>query len=250
MVRDTNSKPRKSTSRSKSNRIGKENEQQAVNLPDAIKVSVKPEFKVVFLHVGDDNRLPELMVASVLNALPDVEIVQLTDLHTKQVNGVSSVVRKPFNGYLMTFRMAHLADLTGNWLTLDTDIILNGDLSHVFDQEFDVALTKRHGKILDERGKDIVSMMPYNTGVMFSRNPQFWKEAYRLLLKMPVSAHQWWGDQLSVRLVADSQKYKLLELPCEKYNYSPKNLDDYKDCLVLHFKGTRKDWMLNGDYKL
>jgi lipopolysaccharide biosynthesis glycosyltransferase len=250
MVRDPSSKPRKSTSRSKSNRVSKENEQQAVSLPDAIKVPVKPNFKVVFLHVGDDNKLPELMVKSVLKAMPGVEIVQLTDLHTKQVKGASSVVRKPFNGYLMTFRMEHLADLTGNWITFDTDIIVNDDLSHVFDTYFDVALTKRYGKILDERGKDIVQMMPYNTGVMFSRNPQFWKEAYRLLLKMPESAHKWWGDQLSVRLVADSKKYKMLELPCDTYNYSPKNLDDHKQCLVLHFKGARKEWILNGDYKL
>jgi lipopolysaccharide biosynthesis glycosyltransferase len=190
------------------------------------------------------------MVASVLKVMPGIEIVQLTDLHTKQVKGTSKVVRKPFNGYLMTFRMEHLADLTGRWITFDTDIIVNADLSHVFDTDFDVALTKRYGKILDERGKDIVQMMPYNTGVMFSRNPQFWKEAYRLLLKMPESAHKWWGDQLSVRLVADSQKYSLFELPCDTYNYSPKTLEDHKQCLVLHFKGARKEWILNGDYKL
>jgi len=219
--------------------------------PRKTKLETKTyDFKVTFLHVGEDSRLPELMVQSVLKAMPGVEIVQLTDLHTKHVKGASSVVRKPFNGLLMTFRLEHLANITGNWLTLDTDIIVNSDLSHVFGQDFDVALTKRYGKILDERGKDIVAMMPYNTGVMFSRNPQFWKEAYRLLLKMPASAHQWWGDQLSVRLVADSKKYSLLELPCDNYNYSPKNLDDHKQCLVLHFKGARKEWILNGDYKL
>lgn len=190
------------------------------------------------------------MVQSVLSAMPCVEIVQLTDEHTKQVKGASKVIRKPFDGHLMTFRMAHLAELDGNWITFDTDVIVKADLSHVFNEKFDVALTKRHGKILDERGKDIVAMMPYNTGVMFSRNPQFWKEAYRLLLKMPESAHRWWGDQLSVRLVADSNKYTLLELPCDTYNYSPKNKDDHKDSLVLHFKGTRKEWILNGDYHL
>lgn len=250
MVRDTSSKPRKSTGRGKSARVSKENEQQPVNLPDAVQVPVKPDFKVVFLHVGDDLRLPELMVESVLNAMPGVEIVQLTDEHTKPVKNVSKVVRKPFNGHLMTFRMEHLADLDGNWITFDTDVIVKADLSHVFNESFDVALTKRHGKILDERGKDIVAMMPYNTGVMFSRNQQFWKEAYRLLLKMPESAHKWWGDQLATRLVADSNKYALLELPCDTYNYSPKNINDHKEALVLHFKGMRKEWILNGDYKL
>lgn len=190
------------------------------------------------------------MIASVLKKMPGVEIVQLTDLVTPQIKGTSSVIRKQFNGYLMTFRMEHLSKLNFNWISFDTDIIVNEDLSDVFDHNFDVALTKREGILLDERGQDIIAAMPYNTGVMFSKHQGFWKDAYNTLLKMPESAHKWWGDQLSVRLVADSKKYDVLDLPCDVYNYSPKSKDDHKKCKVLHFKGERKDWILNGDYKL
>jgi len=205
--------------------------------------------KVTFLHVGEDSRLPELMVQSVLKAMPGVEIVQLTDEVTPQVKGTTSVIRKPFDGMLMTFRMQHLADLKGNWITLDTDVLVLKDLRPIMEKDFDVALTKRTGRIMSD-GIDIVAHMPYNTGVMFSKNHLFWENAYKALLGMPESAHKWWGDQLSVRLAAESGRYTVLELDCNTYNYTPKDADERADVYVLHFKGPRKDWMLNGNYDI
>jgi len=198
--------------------------------------------------VGEDLTLPTLMVKSVLKAMPDAIIIQMTDMVTPQIKGVSSVIRKPYNGLLMTFRMQHLADLDGEWITLDTDVIVKKDLRSVFNNDFDVALTKRYGAIFDSDGNDVAKIMPYNTGVMFSRNKIFWKNAYKLLLTMPVSAHQWWGDQLSVRMCAESAKFKLLELDCAEYNYTPESEKDNKDVFVLHFKGKRKDWMIHGNH--
>lgn len=196
--------------------------------------------------MGEDLTLPTLMVKSVLKAMPDSKIIQLTDMTTPQVKGVSSVVRKHYNGLLMTFRMQHLADLDGEWITLDTDVIVKKDLRSVFNEDFDVALTKRYGAIYDSDGNDVAKIMPYNTGVMFSRNKIFWKNAYKLLLTMPESAHKWWGDQLSVKLCAESNKFNLLELNCDEYNYTPTSESDKKDVFVLHYKGKRKDWMING----
>lgn len=221
-------------------------EQQPAEVSSTNKVPEKPDVAITFLHVGEDLTLPEIMVQSVRNALGSVEIIQMTDESTPVVSGVSSVVRKRFNGYLMTFRMEHLAALRGEWITLDTDVVVNGDITQVFSQDFDVALTKRYGKILDPDGIDIVEHMPYNTGVMFSRNHQFWEGAYKqLLLQMPQSAHKWWGDQLSVRIAADSGRFNVLELPCDKYNYTPAAQGEKSDALVIHYKGKRKEWMIN-----
>ena len=206
--------------------------------------------KVTFLHVGDDSALAEKMVQSVIKAIKGAEIVQLTDMLTEPVKGVHSVIRKPYDGNLMTFRMLHLAELKGEWITLDTDVIVLKDLSEVFKQDFDVALTKRTGPILDNNGIDIARIMPYNTGVMFSKNQMFWKSAYKTLVQMPAETHKWYGDQLSVRITADSTTLKVLELDCEQYNYTPNTADERKDCYVLHFKGNRKDWMLNGNYDI
>lgn len=252
MARNSNHKQVKSSTRGKSNGVSETDQPQPIKVPDAIEVPEQPYVKVTFLHVGEDLTLPTLMVESVLKAMQGVEIIQLTDMVTPQIKGVRGVIRKPYDGNLMTFRMQHLAELEGAWITLDTDVLVLKDLREVFNKgyAFDVALTRRYGKILDGDGIDIVAYMPYNTGVMFSNNRSFWKDAYKALLRMPESAHKWWGDQLSVRLAAESGKFNVLELDCDTYNYTPKDEQERKDCFVLHFKGKRKDWMINGNYNI
>lgn len=200
------------------------------------------------MHIGEDLTLPTKMVESVLKAMPDVDIVQLTDDATPQIKGVSSVVRKRYNGYLMTFRMEFLAELDYPWLSLDTDVLVLKDLSFIFDKDFDVALTRRYNSILDQEGNDLTVIMPYNAGVMFSKNSAFWKDAARTLQRMPESAHKWYGDQLSIRLSAEKNVWNVLELACDEYNYTPNSASERKDVYVMHFKGKRKDWMLNGNY--
>lgn len=203
---------------------------------------------IVFLHVGQDVSLPTRMVESVLNAVKGANVIQLTDEHTPIIKGVNSVVRKRFNGQIMLFRMQHLADLRGEWITLDTDMIIKKDLSSVFDNDFDVALTRRYGSIFDKNGVDIVKLMPYNNGVMFSRNHEFWREALHSINFMDDELKKWWGDQVAVKEIAESGRYNVLELDCAEYNYTPKDADERKDVYVYHFKGQRKEWMMNGIY--
>lgn len=203
---------------------------------------------VTFLHVGKNIDMPTKMVASVKEVMPTANIVQLSDMNTPIIKGVNTIIRKEYNGLIMLFRMEHLASLRGNWITLDTDMIIKKDLSHVFDQDFDVALTRRYGSILDEHGNDIVKIMPYNAGVMFSKNHEFWQEALNTLKTLNKQAHEWYGDQLAIKVMADTNNYKVLELPCDEYNYSPSSQYERKDVYVYHFKGQRKDWMMNGKY--
>ena len=203
---------------------------------------------ITFLHVGKDATLPTKMVASVIEVMPNANIVLLTDENTPIVKGVTTVIRKKYNGLIMLFRLEHLASLRGNWITLDTDMIIKKDLSHVFDQDFDVALTRRYGVIMDTHGNDLVKIMPYNAGVMFSKNHEFWKDALEALKTFKQEAHEWYGDQLAIKFISDKNQYKVLELPCDEYNYTPKDKEERKDVYVYHFKGPRKDWMINGNY--
>jgi lipopolysaccharide biosynthesis glycosyltransferase len=209
---------------------------------------VKHDVAITFMQVGSDTQLANLMVASVRKAMPDARIIQLSDMDSPEVQGIDEVIRKPYSGYLMTFRLIHLAALRGEWITLDTDIIVKKDIREVFSKPFDVALTKRTNKILDANGVNIVEIMPYNAGVMFSRNHIFWEQALESLMRMPESAHKWYGDQLAIRVMVDSDHFNLLELDCNTYNYTPSDADERKDVHVYHFKGNRKDWMTNGDY--
>jgi lipopolysaccharide biosynthesis glycosyltransferase len=192
--------------------------------------------------------MPTKMVASVKEVMPNANIVQLSDMNTPIIKGVNTIIRKEYNGLIMVFRLEHLASLRGSWITLDTDMIIKKDLSHVFDQDFDVALTRRYGSILDTDGNDIVKIMPYNAGVMFSKNHEFWKDALEALKTFKQEAHEWYCDQLAIKFISDKNQYKVLELPCDEYNYTPGSKEERKDVYVYHFKGQRKDWMMNGKY--
>lgn len=201
---------------------------------------------VCFLHVGEDLTLPALMVASVHHWMPTARVIQMTDEKTKPVPGVGTLWRIPWSGKkLMTYRLLHLAGLGDEpTLILDTDVIVQADLEGTAKRDFDVALTKRDGRIM-WGGKDIVKMMPYNTGVMFSRCGAFWQECAESCARSPDALQEWWGDQVSVHIAASSGRYKVLELPCERFNYSPKSADeDLSEKYAIHFKGERKNWMI------
>lgn len=201
---------------------------------------------VTFLLVGNEQiPLAERMVASVRKAMPFVKIVQQTDDVTPAI--VDDVVRIPWDGMkLMTYRLQHLSAMpAGDTLILDTDVWVQQDVTNVFeDRNFDVALTKRDGSIM-WRGIDIAKLMPYNTGVMFSRNPRFWQKAHAWCSKAQEEIQNWFGDQMAVKGVCD--QFNVLELPCEEFNYTPSSKDeDVSNRAIVHYKGAagRKQWML------
>lgn len=206
---------------------------------------------LTFLHVGNEAALPTLMVDSVRRTMPGATVVQLTDQVTSAVPGVDEIIRKDYDGKLMTFRMRHLAGLEDEFITLDTDVIVRRDLRPLFDASFDVALTMRETPVTSINGVDLAKEMPYNTGLMFSRNPRFWQEAYAVLMRLDPDTHRWWGDQLSVKVVAESGRYMVKELPCDEYNYTPRNrLDMPETACMIHYKGERKQWMLKNGQTL
>ena len=198
--------------------------------------------KVAFLHVGNDLRLPELMVASAKRF--GYELVQMTDGSTPAVRGTDAVLRRPWDGErLMTYRLQHLAALVEPALIVDTDILFMRDVRDVWEQDFDVALTRRVGPALDPNGTDLAEVMPYNTGVMFSRSQAFWQRCHELCAGFPPEVQRWYGDQYAVRFAAP--EFNVLELAVDPYNYSPDSPDeDVSQRYVVHYKGPRKAWML------
>jgi len=196
--------------------------------------------KVAFLHARQDPACANLMVASVRKHMPDVEIVHLTDDDTPAIPGCT-VVRRTWQRNPMLFKMGHLAELSGEVIVLDTDVIVQADLREVFEYPFDVALTKRQGPIWDTEGNDVTITMPYNCGVMFYRNPAFWKAC----IEWCPPDIGWYADQMAVAAV--SPQWETYVLECDEYNYTPGYADeDVSSRKVVHYKGARKGWMLRG----
>lgn len=212
--------------------------------------------KVAFLHMEDENNNPELqrrlariMIHSVRRNIPDAWVVQMTDLQCPIIEGVDESRRlDPNSPFLMPYRLRHLARLKGEFLILDTDTVVLKDVSAVFKMAFDVCLTKRDKQILSANigyTKDD-PVMPYNTGVMFSRSQEFWKDALRVCEGLEERHRRWYGDQIAIASVVEGRKYNVAVLPCEKWNHSPATENETPDGRrILHFKGKRKQWMLN-----
>ena len=197
-----------------------------------------------FVLVGEQPWAP-LMVESI-NRVTGYPVIQLSDLNTPEVDGVDEVVRIPMRVPLMPYRLKHLALCPyDEWVTFDTDIIVKKPLADVWARPFDVAITRRlRGKCLDPNGVDIAPHMPFNTGVMFSRDSSFWREAHDWLCKQSQERQDWWGDQLAVAEVAQRRTHHVLLLPGEEFNWTPDKREDVSDARIWHYKGARKDWMM------
>lgn len=152
--------------------------------------------------------------------------------------------------------MIHRYDFSLPVVLIDSDILINGHLNTIFEQDFDVALTWRSN-----------INMPINGGLMIlnNRRPevtrQFFDDFVALYQDKYIDGATWYGDQLALRdicaasheemgdrNVIEVNGCKILFLPCDQYNFSPENywravIDPITKSLILHFKGNRKRLM-------
>jgi hypothetical protein len=199
---------------------------------------------VGFLHIGNNTRLAEIMVASVRRVMPRSRIVHMADPKTPSIAGIDVRINSPQDIPIMVYRLRHLAGLgAGEWLILDTDVVVQRPLEGVLG-EHDVCLTRRE-VCLDRDGNNVAEWMPYNTGVMWCRNPEFWRAAYKVCAKLPPKLQDWYGDQVAVRLAVESKRFKVREVSVDPWNYSPESEnEDVSQKAAVHYKGKRKGWML------
>lgn len=186
---------------------------------------------------------PEVIVNAMIDSVRrhmDCEIVQLTDLTTPKLDKVDSVQR--IEGDICSSILArHLSTLSGNVLYLDYDIIVRKDVSHVFSRKFDLAITKRTDE--DIHSAPFYMVTPNNTGVMFSRSTAFWKKVVQRY-DSRIDNASWMKFQIVVAEMMNTQKqFKFLQLD-QKYNYTPKTRDEELSAYIVHYKGSRKAWMV------
>ena len=205
--------------------------------------------KVGFFHVnqGGNQAIPLAMVASVRKAMPDVQIVQFTEPNTPSaVYGVDAVLPNLRPGHPLALAvLSAYASCEGDWLFLDTDVLVQHDVRAIFKEPFDIAVADRNGTLKrKENGSKFMAQMPYNKGSVFSRSQAFWQCAYTLLLNMDAKQQAWMGDQRAMCMAISSGSFNVKILP-NRFNYAPlSRTDDLTDKSIIHFKGPRKEWML------
>jgi len=175
--------------------------------------------------------------------MPGVKVTQFTDAKSPAVYSVDDVRRKP-PAPLPLLRSAHFSDVEGDWLFLDTDIVIQRDVRSVFDDPFDVALCDRNGLTLPGE-ENFAKEMPFNAGVIFSRNPSFWKVVHARLKRVK-KLDPWFGDQKIIAELAASGEFNVKILPGQQFNCPPTSATDttIEQASIVHYKGNRKEWML------
>ncbi|MCY4466325.1 MAG: hypothetical protein OXE46_12390 [Chloroflexi bacterium] len=214
------------------------------------------------ITVTEPQRFIQTMFASARHFHPGCHQVILSDQHTLfPPQTKAEILRLPLDAsapMLSRARawLAYLREASGHVIFLDNDILINGDLAHVFADEFAVALTYR-----DER------KWPINAGINFAHGGQLadaaafhamWLRRFQLADEQ---SGVWGGDQDALREIFaevdfardDSFGWRLgglalRFLPCARYNFSTlraaEMVGHYPDAAVLHFKGRRKPFML------
>jgi len=139
---------------------------------------------------------------------------------------------------------------------LDSDVVVNADLTPLLSEEFDVALTYRdHRRTPLNGGMVIAKGGPAGNGLRFmERVRSIFDEQFS-------SARRWCGDQRALIAAVGQERFeertsdsievdgiRIRLLPCGRYNFSPENdedatADELGDKLIVHFKGERKRLM-------
>lgn len=193
------------------------------------------------------------LVKSVRQAMPGVAVVHFTDLTSKAVKGVDAVRRKPAEP-MACLRMRHHASVEGAWLFVDTDVVIQRNVARVFTSPFDIALCHRDWTHLKPAG-GFSERMPYNTGVVFSRNPRFWGDVYTRLRNLDAAEQEWMGDQAVICELVDDERprYQVKFLRGTDYNYPPvlPGVDltkqaalDAVNARIVHYKGPERKAMM------
>lgn len=200
-----------------------------------------------FLQIGDglDKHLALLMIKSIRRTHREPVIYQITKSGTPTVPGVGHRVSSDKPISLFTYFLEGLLALPdAPTVVLDTDMIVQRNLEHVFDEPFDLAVTDRHTHV-EIGGKSIEDTMPFQAGIFFSRSRMALRQLHDKRMEH-LDEHDWFTKERAIKRAVDEAKIDVKILRGNDYNYSPSSIEEnVYDKYVVHYKGpTRKKWMM------
>ena len=170
---------------------------------------------IVFFWIGENTSIPKSLVYTTRLVMGDsVNIVQLTNNNTEEINGVTSVKRYELPEQIMLARLKAYSKYepeTEEVFFCDADSIFINKLSLPKNKEQKIFLTPRqqdfkinatypeyYEEFVDKTAKEV---MPFLFGAIAIRDNQqiFFKELLNICLKLPNRFHRWYGDQYSLK---------------------------------------------------
>lgn len=200
--------------------------------------------RICFVCYGTSHEIAQVMIASVREHMPNAIVTQLSDMKGKKVPGVDEIRRVDGSSYPYII-YKHMTSLPEPFIRVDYDMIFQGDITHILEEDIDLAFNLHGDKRVNQTwGK----AYPFATCIWGakSRCKEFTEDFRNRHIES--RRDDWMGLIPSINEVICSGKYRIKTLPGEIYNYCPENRDDRpKDALVVHYKGHRKRWMLPED---
>lgn len=190
--------------------------------------------------------LADFLLRSIRTTMPGVEVTQLTDATSPVLVGVDAVQRRPV-APIAAFIAEHWAALEdGDWLLVDSDVVVQKDVRPVFDQlKFDLAVATREGTLASGEDAQFMRRMPFNCGVVYSRSAAGRRVLADRVRQLSVQDQAWLGIQLVMPQLRPLILYNT-------FNFPPRTPDDshVPSAHVVHYKGPwRKRLLLDRIYQ-
>lgn len=216
---------------------------------------------ICFFWVGNDITIPTLFVKSIrLTMGNDINIVQLTNKATKEVNGITSIKRFQLSEKIMIARLeAYSAyeNETNYTFFYDADCLLINKLSFPVNITQNIVLSPRtqdlkmnynypeyYEEFVGKRANEVMPFLFCAIGTI-GKQQLFFKDLLNICLNLPARFHRWYGDQYSLFLASKNQfgRFELFDPDIYLHEMKMPLMPDYLAQIkkggvkVLHFKG-------------
>ena len=213
---------------------------------------------IAFVSIGDESHnCADLLVKSIKKTNSNCQIIQISNKEDRNISDIDEKIIFDFKSatFMINRLESQIADLEkfGPTIFLDTDMLVNKDLSAVFDRLLnnDLVFTQRKNnfyindtfqniKFSEFTNKTANEVMPFNGGFLGASNIVVQKKLLQIYSELPSKFHYWFGDQVALKKLYDAKEFKISLLD-SNYNYNVKDISNYdKNICIYHFKGRFK----------
>ena len=213
---------------------------------------------IAFVSIGDESHnCADLLVKSIKKTNSNCRIIQISNKEDRNISDIDEKIIFDFKSATFMFNRLEsqiaVLEKFGPTIFLDTDMLVNKDLSAIFDRLLnnDIVFTQRKNnyyindtfqniKFPEFTNKTANEVMPFNGGFLGVSNIAVQKKLLQIYSELPSRFHYWYGDQVALKKIYDTEEFKISVLD-SNYNYNVKDISSYdKNICIYHFKGRFK----------
>ena len=188
---------------------------------------------IVFFWIGKEIKIPQVLVHSVRLVMGDeINVIQLTNNETDEVEGVNKVERFDLSNQIMIARLEAYSQYlpeTENTFFCDADSIFinkfklpenNSKKIFLSPRQEDFNISHTFPEYYEEFiGKTANEVMPFLFGAILAIGNQqkIFKEILNIAQNLPDRFHRWYGDQYALKKYIDKGFYEFGRLDPDFY---------------------------------